>query len=167
MTSESSSSSKKTYNSSAIGRHKRFSSILGMWDTISRGRMRAVFGDTIKDCPDPYGVDFLITDKNCRYTQLEIQVVKKWKEGGEYPYPNITLFTRKGRYDDKTLFCSINRQLTECYLFYLSDEDRKNPTRLFPDSEEYVYNISWPHCMKLYLHTVTGSILASLYPNKN
>lgn len=152
--------------STAVGRHKRFSAELGMWDVISRGRMRAVFGSTISDCPDIYGVDFLINDPTCRFTQLEIQVVKKWREGKEYPYENLSIFTRKGRYDDKTLFCSINRQLTECYFFYLSDADRENPVKLFPESKEYIFNISWDNAIKIFLHTVDGSILSRLYPKK-
>lgn len=150
-----------------LGYHKKYSKILGMWDVISRGRIRAVFGDSVKDNEDVYGVDFLINEPACRYTQLEIQVVKKWREGEEYPYPNLSIFTRKGRYDDKTLFCTLNQELTECYLFYLSDSDRETTTPLFPESKEYVYNISWKNATKLFLHTVDGSILSRLYPRKN
>jgi hypothetical protein len=155
---------KNKTSSTAVGHHKKYSKILGMWDVISRGRMRAVFGSSIKDNDDVYGVDFMINEPKCRYTQLEIQVVKKWREGQEYPYPNITIFTRKGRYDEKTLFCSLNRELTECYLFYLSEADRETPTPLFPESKEYVYSISWQNATKLFLHTVDGSILSRLYP---
>ena len=153
-------------NTNIVGFHKRFSQTLGMWDTLARGRMRSVFGDFIKDNPDPYGVDFLITDPNCRFTQLEIQVVTQWKDGQEYPYDNITIFERKGRYDNKTLFCSLNRHLTECYFFFLSDEDRKDPVPLYPESKEYVYNISRSNCTRFYLHTVDGKMITRLYPKR-
>lgn len=158
-------SSASASSSTTVGHHKRFNrQLFQRWDPISRARMRAVLGDSIEDNADTYGADFYIRDAQCRFAYLEIQVVSAWKHT-DYPYEQIAVFARKGRYaSNAVLFFSLNRNLTFGYLFDLRDEDKEHPVHMYPGSSEMMYVVPRDRCHLIYLHTTDAQILGKLYP---
>jgi hypothetical protein len=161
-----SSASVSSYKSAAIGKHKKYDGLNAIWDTLARARLRAVFGTAIQDHWNSRAVDFLVLDKKCYFNQLEVQVAKKWREGKPYPYEHLAVFTRKGRYDEKTLFCTLNRELTVCYLFNLREEDKKHTIPCPGSPEERLYCIPQNRSILLYLHIADESTLSKLFPKE-
>jgi hypothetical protein len=146
----------------AVGKHKAFDKLLyEKYDVKARARVKAAFGDDVKDHDDKYAQDFIICNPKCGYKYLEIQVCRNWRDE-KYPYESVSIFTRKSGYGNDTLFLTLNWDLTMGYLFDLRDVDMENPKRLKPRSREFIYEIPWRRCMRIYLHTIKDGFLAKM-----
>lgn len=125
-----------------IGKRCKFSQKhFDRYDIPARRVVKEVFGKYIKDNPDKYGPDMIITHPDCKYKFLEIQVCASWKD--EYPFKTVFLYSRKMRYGEDTLFLTLDNNLLRGYLFNNKMIDRKKPRRLKKWSRIFVYDVPW------------------------
>jgi len=67
------SSTKYVHNSTLIGAHRRFNDVMyNKYDTPARNIIKKQLGDFVKDNPDIYGQDLIITSPTCKYKYLYI-----------------------------------------------------------------------------------------------
>jgi hypothetical protein len=136
---------KKYYNDhSLVGKHTYFNkNMYEKYDIPAREKLLNLMGDVLIENPDIYNQDFIINDKlcKCKYKYLEVQVNANW-EKINYPDSVISVYERKGKYDNDTLFITLNKIMTRGYIF-----DRKSfsnkPRRLKKYSREFVYDIQF------------------------
>lgn len=140
-----------TKNKSMKGEKTKFSQVMfDKYDTPARKVLREKLGDLIKDNPDKYGQDFVIKSKKSRYKFLEVQVCANWT--GVYKEPYVWIYERKARYlekGDDTLFITLNRHLTEGFMFGINSIKKVKPRRIKKYSREFVYDIPWVFVEKL------------------
>ena len=138
-----------------IGYRRRFCEQLHQkYDIPARIKLKEVFGDYLLENPDKYGQDFIINSKTCKYEFLEVQVCSSWLAG--YPFDKVWIYERKSiyKYDDKTLFLTLNKRLTKGFIFDIASIKDVKPRRLRKYSREFVYDIPWNRVLKVYLDTV-------------
>ena len=148
--------SKYTKYKDVEGSVKRFDKdLLDKYDAPARDKLKEVLGEILIDNPNVYGADFLINQKTCKckYKYLEVQVCSQWV-GEAYPYNNLYIYARKITYGDDTLFITLDRELTEGYLFDLSAIRENKPRRFKKYSREFVYDIPWHRAVHIYLDNV-------------
>lgn len=122
------------------------------YDLPARHMVRRALGDKIIDNPDKYGQDFIFRHPDgskCPYKYLEIQVCSSWTDE-KYPFPNVWIYARKGRYKEDTLFLTLDRRMFRGYLF-AANKRSDEPRRLKKYSREFVYDVPMNHCMLVYL----------------
>ena len=129
------------------------------YDIPARTKVKEILKDYIIDNPDIYGADMIINSKNkCKYKYLEIQVCTQWT-GEKFPYNNVYIWERKGKYDNNTLFLTLSKDLSKGYLFDISQLDKDKPRRFKKYSREYIYDISWNQVMLIYMKYLTEDII--------
>ena len=129
------------YNMKGI--HKKFDKILfNKYDIPAREKIKKFLGSFVCDNPDPYKQDFIITDENCKYKYIEIQVCTNWL-GEKFPFDNVFIYERKYHYGEDTLFITLNKNLTKGLIFDASSFKKSKPRRLKKYSREYVYDVPW------------------------
>ena len=116
--------------------------LLETFDTPARAIIKEKLGNFVIDNPDEYQQDLIITDKKCKYKYLEIQVVSQWKNK-KYPYPTLYLYERKAKYNDDTLFITLNRQFNMGYIFDRASIKNQKLRRLVKYHREFVYDVPW------------------------
>lgn len=119
------------------------------YDIPARKKVIEILGeDVVKNNPDIYQQDLIITCGDCKYKYLELQVCADWI-AEKYPFPNVFVYERKAKYDNDTLYLTLNRHLTRAKLF-----DRKSfcdkPRRLKKYSREFVYDIHHYRVIDIY-----------------
>lgn len=135
-----------------IGKTKRFSEkLLKKYDEPLRIKLKKILGDFIKDNDDIYAQDFIITDPECKYKYLEVQVVSKWLE--TYPYKNVYLYERKLRYGSDTLYLTVSSNFMNGFLFAIPDKEKKKlkPRRFKKYSRMFVYDVPWKLISRVYI----------------
>lgn len=143
--------SKYVRNKNIKGKHKKFDYQLHYkYDVPARNKVKEVLGDFVKDNPDEYQQDMIITSPTCRYKYLEIQVVSRWI-GERYPYNTVYIYERKAKYGEDTLFLTLNRDLTKGFIFDNTSIKGTNPRRFKKYSREFVYDIPWCNVMTIYM----------------
>jgi hypothetical protein len=124
------------------------------YDVPARDKIISILGDNVYDNPDIYGADLIFKnndDNKIKYKYLELQVCANWSED-KYPYENLWIYERKGKYNTDTLLMTLNRDLTMCYIFDLGKLNlEKDIRRLKKYSREFVYDIKWNQTLKIYL----------------
>jgi len=129
------------------------------YDDPIRKKLKDILGDVIIDNPDPYQQDFIITNKECAFKYLEVQVCANWVH--TYPYDKLFIYSRKTKYDNDTLFLTVSKTLKEGYLFRMCDVVKK-PRRLKKYSREFVNDIPWSEAMKVYIDYFDEETLLSI-----
>ena len=148
--------SKYTKYKDVEGFVKKFDkNLLDKFDEPARNKLKQVLGEILIDNPNVYGADFLINKETCisKYKYLEVQVCSQWV-GDIYPYKNLYIYARKFTYDNDTLFITLDRELTEGYLFDLATIRENKPRRFKKYSREFVYDIPWHRAVHVYMDNV-------------
>jgi hypothetical protein len=139
-------------NKGMIGIRRKFNDELhDKYDVPARQAIKDALGDFVIDHPDEYAQDLIINSPTCSYKYLEVQVCTTWLD--KYPYDTVHIYARKARYDDDTLFITLNRAMTKGYIFSVGDM-KLVPRRLKKYSREFVYDIPWGRCMLVYLNSI-------------
>jgi hypothetical protein len=139
--------------------HKFDNKLFEKYDIPARNKIKECLKEYICDNPDRYGADMIInSDKNIKYKYLEIQVCTRWIDD-KFPFEKLYIWERKKKYNNDTLFITLNKDLSMGYLFDLSKVDKDNPRRLKKYSREYVYDISWNQAMLIYTNSLTSNII--------
>ena len=116
--------------------------LLEKFDIPARKIIKEKLGDNVIDNPDEYQQDLIVTDKNCKYKFIEIQVISQWIYE-KYPYNTLYLYERKAKYDDDTLFITLNRNFTAGYIFDRKSINGIKPRRLIKYHREFIYDVPW------------------------
>ena len=141
------------------GRVSKFSQeLLEKFDAPARQKMKEILPNYLEDNPDKYGADLLIKSDKCKYKYLELQVCTRWKEE-KYPHSSIFIWERKGKYNNETLFLTLNRDFTMGYMFDISKVDKENPRRYKKYCREYVFDIPWNQVMLIHIPFLTKEII--------
>ena len=101
------------------------------------------------DNPNPLAPDLLILNKKSNYKYLELQVCTNWIN--KFPYDNVYIFERKVKYGKDCLFLTLNRNLTEGYIFDISSLQYQKPRRIKKYSRDFVFDIPWRKCINISL----------------
>jgi hypothetical protein len=129
------------------------------YDIPARQKIKSILHDYIDNNKDIYGADMIINSNGLsKYKYLELQVCSCWKTE-KFPYDNVFIWERKGRYDNDTLFLTLNCDLTMGYLFDISKIDKNKPRRLKKYSREFVYDIPRNQALLIYLEYLTPDII--------
>jgi hypothetical protein len=128
------------------------------YDTPAREKIKAALGDFIRDNPDQYKQDFVITEEDYKYKYIEIQVCASWT-GDKFPYENVFVYERKGHYDEDTLFITLDRNMTHGYVFDAKSFKGSKPRRFKKYSREFVYDIPWNKIMPILVSKLTPNII--------
>ena len=141
----------KYFNNKKIkGKHKKFDYDLHIkYDVPARDKIKEILGNFVKDNPDTYQQDLIITSPTCKYKYIELQVVSRWF-GESYPYDTVYIYERKAKYGSDTLFLTLNRNLTKGFLFDTKNIKEAKPRRFKKYSREYVYDIPWNQIMTIF-----------------
>jgi len=133
------------------GKHSRFDKKLcDKYDIPARNKIKEIMGNLVTDNPDIYMQDLIINIPECKYKFLELQVCTQWINK-EFPYPNLYVYERKKKYDDNTLYLTMDRYLTKGYLFDYNSFCDTKPVRLKKYSREFVYHIPWYKASLVYI----------------
>jgi hypothetical protein len=152
--------SKYIYNTRLKGGHKVFSNELcDKYDIPARNKIKEALGDFVKDNPDTYKQDLVITDKNFKYKYIELQVCTTWVND-KFPHDNVYIYERKNVYGKDTLFMTLDKHMTEGYLFDGTSYDKDNPRRFKKWSREFVYDIPWNKVMRFSTDKITPENLS-------
>jgi len=152
--------SKYIYNTRLKGKHKVFSTELcNKYDIPARDKIKKVLGTFVKDNPDPYKQDLVITDTNFKYKYIELQVCSTWIND-KFPYDNVYIYERKNVYSGDTLFITLDKHMTQGYVFDGSCYDYTKPKRFQKYSREFVYDIPWNKVMHFIVDKITPEDLA-------
>lgn len=151
--------SKFIRNDKLVGRHTKFDQYLhDKFDIPAREKVKSVLGDIVKDNPNIYQQDLIITSKHCKYKYLEIQVINQWIEN-HFPYKNVYIYERKAKYNNDTLFLTLNRNLTNGYLFDRKSIENIKPRRFKKWSREFVYDIPWHRILPIDMNEFNEDLL--------
>lgn len=112
------------------------------YDPPARDKIREKLDSFVIDNPDKFKQDFIITDENCKYKYLEIQVCASWF-GQRFPFEKVFVYERKSVYDYDTLFITLNKNLTRGYIFDAKSFKDSEPRRLKKYCREFVYDVPW------------------------
>lgn len=136
-------------NISLVGKHKKFDKRLyEKYDLPAREVVKSKLKDFVIDNPNPYEQDLVITKDNYKYKYIELQVCTAWV-GDKIPYDNVYVFERKARYGDDTLFITLNKHLTQAYVFDAISFKNNKPRRIKKYSRYYVYDVPWNRIMEI------------------
>jgi len=136
------------------GKHHAFDqSLFEKYDIPARDKIKNVLGDFVRDNPDIYKQDLIITDENYKYKYLELQVCCNWID--EYPYEQVYIFERKNCYDENTIFLTLNKNMTKGFIFDATSFKNTKPRRLKKYSREFVYNVPWHRVMPICIDKLT------------
>jgi len=141
--------SKYYYNPKIKGKHKKFDTKLwAKYDVPARKKIKEILGDIVKDNPNEVMQDLIINLPKCKYQFLELQVITNWIH--DYPYQTLYIYETKGKYGYDTLFLTLNKNMTEGYLFDRKSFAEQEPRRLKKYSRLFVYDIPWNKVAKIY-----------------
>lgn len=131
--------------------------LLEKFDVPARAIIKEKLGDFVIDNPDEYQQDLIITDKKCKYKYIEVQVVSQWKKA--YPYPTLYLYERKAKYNDDTLFITLNNQFNMGYIFDRASIKNIKPRRLKKYHREFVYDVPWYRVIPFDIESLTTDMI--------
>ena len=135
--------SKYIYDPKLVGKHSKFDKkMFEKYDTPAREKIKNRLLDFVKDNPDIYQQDLIITEENFKYKFIEIQVCATWV-GDKFPFKNVYLYERKGKYNEDTLFITLNKNLTKGYLFDATSIKDVTPRRFRKYGREFVFDVPW------------------------
>jgi len=123
------------------------------YDIPARNTIKSILGDFVIDNPDKYEQDLIITDSECKYKFLELQVCATWISDS-YPFKTLFVYERKKRYDNDTLFLTLSKNFDQGYLFDAKSFKDAKPRRIKKYSREYVYDIPWNRAVKVFTRTL-------------
>jgi hypothetical protein len=147
--------SKYIYDSRLKGKHSCFNNKLyEKYDLPAREKIKQVFGDFVKDNPDPYKQDLIITDEKFKYRYIELQVCTAWIND-KFPYDHLYIYERKNIYGKDTLFITLDKYLTRGYIFDGESYDYDKPQRIKKYSREFIYKIPWHRAMEFVVDKIT------------
>lgn len=153
--------SKYIYDRNIVGKHSVFNQKLSdIYDTPARNKVKQVLGDFVKDHPIENQQDLIITDEECKYRFLELQVCSNWIFP-RYPYPYPYIFARKYKYQNDTLFLTLNKQMDKGYIFDAESFKNVKPRRLKKYSREFVYDIPWHRVLQVEMDSLDPDIIKS------
>lgn len=129
------------------------------YDIPARKIIKEILKDFVEENPNKYGADMIIkSNKKCKYKYLELQVCTQWINE-KFPHKYIYIWERKGRYNDDTLFFTLNRDMTMGYLFDISKINKEKPRRFRKYNRQFVYDIPWNQVMLVYCKYLTKELV--------
>lgn len=141
--------SKFILDNSLKGKHKAFDNVLfEKYDIPARKIIKDALKDFIEDNPNIYEQDFIIKEPGFKFKYLEIQVCASWVND-TYPFHKVFIYERKYRYNEDTLFITLNKNLTKGFVFEAASFKNEKPRRLKKYSREFVYDIPWNKIMPI------------------
>jgi len=147
--------SKYIFDTRLTGKHSCFNTKLyKKYDLPARDKIKQVLGEFVKDNPDMYKQDLVITDKTFKYKYIELQVCTAWINE-KFPYDKVYIYERKNIYGADTLFITLDRHMTKGYIFDGASYEHDKPKRLKKYSREFVYDIPWNRVMDFSLDSLT------------
>lgn len=150
---------KYIYDPSLQGKHSVFDKKLyEKYDLPARDKLKEKLGDFIRDNPDIYQQDLIITDQNFKYKYIEIQVCTKWVSTN-YPFDKVYIYERKGRYGNDTLFITLDRFMTRGLIFDAESFKDTKPRRLKKYSREFVFDVPWNRILPFIMIDLTPDTL--------
>jgi|688.fasta_scaffold187561_3 hypothetical protein len=151
--------SKYVYDPRLQGKHSAFNQhLFEKYDIPARDKIKKILGDFVSDNPDIYKQDLLITDNDCRYKYIELQVCSGWI-GDTYPYDKVYIYERKCHYGDDTLFLTLNHDMSRGYIFSGKNIKDLQPRRIKKYAREFVYDIPWHRIMPVIIEDLTPDII--------
>src|SRR3990172_2816883 len=122
--------SKYIFDSRLKGKHSCFNvELYNKYDRPAREKIKQALGTFVKDNPDLYKQDLVITDKKFKYKYIELQVCTAWINE-DFPHDKVYIYERKNIYGSDTLFMVLNKELTKGYIFDGLSYDYHKPKRL-------------------------------------
>jgi hypothetical protein len=118
------------------------------YDIPARKKLLEVLGDFIKEHPNPYKQDFVITSDTSKYKYLEVQVCSKWINE-RYPFDTVWVYARKSVYGNDTLFITMSKKLNYGFIFDANSFKNVKKRRMEKYSREFIYDIPWNKIMKV------------------
>ena len=150
---------KYVYDPSLTGKHSMFDrKLYEKYDLPARDKLKEKLGEFIRDNPDIYKQDLIITDGEFKYKFIEIQVCTKWVST-KYPFDKVYIYERKGRYGNDTLFITLDRFMTRGMVFDAESFKDIQPRRLKKYSREFVYDIPWHRILPFTLEELSPELL--------
>ena len=151
--------SKYVCNYNLQGKHKAFDQRLyDKYDVPARDKIKATLCDFVIDNPDIYKQDLIITDVNCKYKYIELQVCSSWI-GDKYPHDKVFIYERKSVYGEDTLFLTLNYDLSKGYIFSAKCLKDIKPRRIKKYGREFVYDIPWNKIMPVLIDELTAETI--------
>ena len=80
----------------------------------------------------------------------------------EYPFSNLWVYERKGKYCKDTLFLTMNSILSRGYIFNRSSFSKK-PRRFKKWAREFVYDIPWHRVLYIDIDTELNKEMIEIY----
>jgi len=151
--------SKYIYNPNLKGKHRAFNQeMFNKYDIPARKIVKEKLGEFVIDNPDEFKQDLVITDENCKYKYIEIQVCINWIND-KYPYDKVYLHERKSCYGEDTLFITLNKDMTRAQIFSSKGLGDMNLRRIKKYSREYVYDIPWHRVLPVLIDELDTSVI--------
>lgn len=133
-----------------VGKIKKFNKKLhDKYDIPARKIILSILGDFVKENPNIYKQDLIITSEDCKYKYLELQICIDWLSTHNFPYDYAYLPSRKSVYCSKTLFLTISKDLKKGYIFDRDSINGVTPRRTKKYSREFVYDIPWRRVLRV------------------
>jgi len=123
-----------------VGKRNAFDQeMFDKYDVPARTIIKKALGEFVIDNPDIYQQDLIVTDGECRYKFIELQVFTYWTDQ-QYP-DELFVYERKAKYELDTLFITLNKDMTMCLIFDAQSFKYSKPRRLKKYSREFVYDV--------------------------
>jgi hypothetical protein len=133
------------------------------YDIPAREKIKNALCDFVLDNPDIYQQDLLITDTEyTKYKFIEIQVFTYWNDN-TIPSCGVFVYERKAKYDEDTLFITLNKNMNTCLIFDAQSFKFSKPRRLKKYSREYVYDIPMNRILTVSLDKLTPKFIKTFY----
>jgi hypothetical protein len=136
------------------------------YDIPAREMIKKRLGDFVIDNPETTMQDFIINDSifSQYFKYLEVQIKSNWNIDDPYPDSAITLYPRKLKYDDNTLFITFDKYCTRGYIFHLKNLDVKLH-RKKKYSRQFVYTLPWNRAILFNSCDLSPFLLKKHYPS--
>ncbi len=154
----------QTDNAKLIGKRNTFcQQQFDKYDVPAREKIKAVLCEFVQDNPDIYQQDLIITDTEyTKYKFIELQVFTYW-DSNNIPSCGVFVYERKAKYDDDTLFISLNKDMNTCLIFDAKSFKYSKPRRLKKYSREYVYDVPMHRIITISLNKLTANFIKKYY----
>jgi hypothetical protein len=150
---------KYIYDPTLIGKHSVFDKVMfEKYDVPARDIIKKKLDGFVIDNPDIYLQDLIITEDNYKYKYIELQVCTKWVST-KFPFDNVYVYERKGRYASDTLFITLDKFFTRGVIFDADSFKNCKPHRIKKYSREFVYDIPWNKILPFVMEELSADMI--------
>lgn len=145
-----------------VGKKSAFSQkSFDKYDVPAREIIKNALQDFVIDNPDIYQQDLIITDAECKYKFIELQVFTYWTD---QPFPDeLFVYERKAKYESDTLFITLNKDMTMCLIFDAQSFKYSKPRRLKKYSREFVFDVPKYRIVVIEVDRLTSKFIKLCY----